>query len=73
MTLAEKKAFFGRSKSVKQNHAPKSLMSSETPVSGLESLPKNVDWRNANIVTAVKDQGTVFICFCCSIISHSLK
>ena len=59
MTAREKKAFFGRSKGAKKNHTPKSLKSSNIDHKDISSLPTSVDWRDAGIVSADKDQGEI--------------
>jgi len=63
LTAAEKKAYFGRSKGAKKNHVPKTRQESPKFNRRLSDLPTDVDWRNAGIVSPVKDQGYCGSCW----------
>ena len=56
MTVQEKMGMsMGYHKGVKKSHK-KLFSSQQPPLKDLSALPANVDWRNAGIVTPVKDQ-----------------
>jgi uncharacterized small protein (DUF1192 family) len=58
MTAGEKKASFGRSKSM--GRAQRSVLKSapsDMKLRAVSELPTEVDWRKEGIVSAVKDQG----------------
>ncbi len=65
MTADEKKAFLGRNKSMKKNHSPKFLkaLPEDFEMKAVKDLPKHVDWRDAKIVSPVKDQGYCGSCW----------
>jgi len=66
MTRAEKASIFGRSKAVKSAHQPlrEVPLPKDFRLKHLSELPASVDWRNeANVVSAVKDQGYCGSCW----------
>jgi C1A family cysteine protease len=63
MTPEEKKAYFGRSKGVKRNYKPKYAKLPSVEETSVDRLPRSLDWRNAGIVSAVKDQGYCGSCW----------
>lgn len=68
MTVREKKAFLGRSKGAAKAHKLQgSKHAQAAEVSNLNkdisALPLNVDWRNDDVMSAVKDQGYCGSCW----------
>lgn len=66
MTKAEKRAFLGHNKAVRQAHTqPKHELPSGLVMKRVEDLPASVDWRlTPNVVSSVKDQVLVWPLLC---------
>jgi hypothetical protein len=60
MTTAEKRAFLGHNKAVRQAHTePRHELPSGLQMKRVQDLPASVDWRETpNVVSSVKDQVT---------------
>ena len=57
MTLEEKKAYMGFHKGAHQNHKPKNLKPFDLNMKSLKDLPEDIDWRQKEVVSPVKEQG----------------
>jgi len=64
MTVAEKKAFFGRNKAAaKASLKSEKTLPSDLVMKPVSDLPSSVDWREQDIVSATKDQGHCGSCW----------
>ena len=59
LSSSEKKALYGRNKNIAFNHKPKHQMPFDLKLKPLTELPTQVDWREAGVVSPVKDQGKI--------------
>lgn len=64
MTASEKKAYFGRHKGVaRQALKTEKTLPADFVMKPISELPASVDWRESDIVSAVKDQGHCGSCW----------
>lgn len=63
MTLEEKKAYMGFHKGAHHHHKPKNLKPFDLHLKSLKDLPEEIDWREKEVVSPVKDQGQCGSCW----------